>query len=164
MPIYYRLYKDNRKNNAATFGKWYARAVAKQIIDLDGLAQHMSDHSCPYTYGCIKGVLTDMVNCIRELVTDGKQVKLENLALFKAVLQSTGSASPAEFTVAGNIKAVRLRALGTGKFSTVAMTRKGSGVKITELQEYSKPETGEGGGNQGGGNQGGGGEGGEERP
>ena len=61
-------------------GKWFARAVSDETFDLAKLAEHMSKHNSPYSSGVIKGVLTDMVDCIKELLLDGKNVKLDDLA------------------------------------------------------------------------------------
>ena len=61
---------------------WFARAMVTQTIDLEQLAEHMANHNTPYSKGAILGVLTDMVNCIRELVLDGNAVKIPNLAIF----------------------------------------------------------------------------------
>ena len=65
---------------------WFARAMVTQTIDLEQLAEHMANHNTPYSKGAILGVLTDMVNCIRELVLDGNAVKIPNLAIFSAGL------------------------------------------------------------------------------
>ncbi len=40
----------------------------------------MSNHNTPYSSGVIKGVLADMVSCTKELILDGKNVKLDELA------------------------------------------------------------------------------------
>ena len=42
----------------------------------------MSNHNTPYSSGVIKGVLADMVSCTKELILDGKNVKLDDLAIF----------------------------------------------------------------------------------
>ena len=42
----------------------------------------------PFSKGTIQGILTDMVECIRELTLQGNTVKIENLAIFKCSVQS----------------------------------------------------------------------------
>ena len=59
------------------FGKWFAKNVVEETIDLDGLAGHMSNHNSPYSKGVIKGLLTDMIGCIKELLLEGKNVKID---------------------------------------------------------------------------------------
>ena len=36
------------------FGKWFAKNVVEETIDLDALAEHMSTHNSPYSKGVIK--------------------------------------------------------------------------------------------------------------
>ena len=63
-------------------GLWYARPVIEETFDIEKLAKHMSNHNTPYSSGVIKGVLADMVSCTKELILDGKNVKLDDLAIF----------------------------------------------------------------------------------
>ena len=77
----YKIYQ-NKTGVSSADGKWFARATVNQTIDLEQLAEHMANHNTPYSKGAILGVLTDMVNCIRELVLDGNAVKIPNLAIF----------------------------------------------------------------------------------
>ena len=84
MSIFYRKYQ-NRVKESKMYGKWYARVVTMgKTVTLEELAEHMAQHNTPYSEGVIRGVLTDMVNCIRELVLEGKSVKIPNLAIFSA--------------------------------------------------------------------------------
>ena len=76
MSIFYRKYQ-NRVKESKMYGKWYARVVTMgKTVTLEELAEHMAQHNTPYSEGVIRGVLTDMVNCIRELVLEGKSVKI----------------------------------------------------------------------------------------
>ena len=103
--IYYKLYKNNNQKSAQ-YGKWYARAVSMQTLNTADLAEHMANHNSPYSEGVIHGVLTDMLKCIKELVLDGKSVKLDDLAIFSVGIRTTPSDSPSEFTVSNNVKSV----------------------------------------------------------
>ena len=114
--IRYKLYK-NTNEKSAQFGKWYARASATNNVDLDGLAAHMATHNSPYSKGVIRGVLTDMITCIKELVLDGKGVKLDDLAIFSVGIKTTPADSPSEFTAKDNVTGYRLRARATGDLS-----------------------------------------------
>ena len=73
--IRYKIYQNQQKKGLNA-GKWFARAVSDETFDLAKLAEHMSKHNSPYSGGVIKGVLSDMVDCIKELLLDGKCVKL----------------------------------------------------------------------------------------
>ena len=81
------VYKNNDANSQ-NYGKAYARVDYKEMYDIDKLAEHMAEHNTPFSKGTIKGILTDMVSCIRELTLNGNTVKIANLAIFKASVQS----------------------------------------------------------------------------
>ena len=94
--LHYKLYQI--KHPGKTWdGFWWPRATVNQTIDLEQLAEHMANHNTPYSKGAIFGVLTDMVNCIRELVLDGNAVKIPNLAIFSVGIKGYASKTPSEF-------------------------------------------------------------------
>ena len=135
--IYYKKYQ-NKNEDSKCYGKWYARAVNTGTVDLEGLAEHMSEHNTPFSKGAIAGVLTDMVSCIRELALEGKAVKLPNLAIFQIGLATKGADKPENFNIKKNVKSVRLKVRGTGQFSNSAIKRLGN---LREYDEYDKPES-----------------------
>ena len=113
--ILYILRKNTNPKSAA-FGKHFAYPVIEETIELDGLAEHMSNHNTPYSKGAIKGMLTDMVGCIKELLLEGKNVKIADLAIFSLGIKNNGGAASEEvFSVSKNIKGVKLRARATGE-------------------------------------------------
>ena len=108
--------KQNKNRKSPAFGKWFAFPVIEETIDLDALAEHMSNHNTPYSKGAIKGMLTDMVSCIKELLLEGKNVKIADLAIFSLGIKNNGGAVSEEvFTVSKHIKGVKLRARATGE-------------------------------------------------
>lgn len=114
--IKYRLYQNNNRKSPC-YEKFYGRAVHDEMISLEQLAEHMSDHNTPYSKGTIHGVLQDMVTCIRELLLDSKKVKLDNLAIFSLGLKSTGVDAIDQYNPAQNIVGAHINAQGTGNFS-----------------------------------------------
>ena len=133
MSIFYKLYQNNSEN-FVNKGKWYARSVVMgKTIGLEELAEHMAEHNTPYSEGIIKGVLTDMINCIRELVLDGKAVKIPNLCIFSAGIQSVAADTARDFSVQQNVKGVYLRTRTTGKFTRDEITKK---ANLRELTKY----------------------------
>ena len=148
MSIFFRRYR-NTTNNEKTLGKWYARTVTLgKTVELEDLAEHMAEHHSPYSEGVIMGVLTDMVKCIRELVLEGKSVKIPNLCIFSAGITTTGAESYDEFSVASNVKSAYLKARSTGRFTREEVTKKAS---FRELPDYnSRGEDASGGGSTGG--------------
>ena len=108
--------KQNKNSKSAAYGKFFAYPVIEETIDLDALADHMSNHNTPYSKGAIKGMLTDMVGCIKELLLEGKNVKIADLAIFSlGIKNNCGAVSEEAFTVSKNIKGVKLRARATGE-------------------------------------------------
>ncbi len=142
----YRLVQDNR-SNANNKGYWFARAVVENTLTLEDLARHMADHNTPFSEGVIKGILTDMVNCIRELALEGKAVKIPNFAIFSIGLKSTGAPTVKDFTAVKNITAFRLRSRATGVFTRQQLKQ---AAHVREQAFYDvKPEEGSGeGGDQ----------------
>jgi len=132
MSVFYRKYQ-NKNQYSAAYGKWFARAVTiGKTINIDELAKHMSEHNTPYSKGAIKGVLTDMIGCIRELMLEGKAVKLEGLAIFSAGIKTKKNGAPtsAEFSTTKHIDSVYMRARATGEFTRQELTKAGN---VTEL-------------------------------
>lgn len=136
--IRYKLYQNNNANNVDTYGKWYARVYVDETYDLEQLSEHMANHNTPYSAGTINGVLKDMVNCIKELLLDGKGVKLDDFAIFSIGISSSGADSADDFNVARNITGVKLRARGTGDFTPSELA---SDAVKRHLTEYSIVET-----------------------
>ena len=116
--ILFKLSKNKNPKIQKAYGKYYARPVVTQTIDLNGLAEHMTEHNTGFSPGATKGLLTDMVKCIRELVLQGIAVKIDNLAIFSlGIKPKKGADSEDDFSVAKNVEGVRLRARATGNFT-----------------------------------------------
>lgn len=103
----------------------------------------MSNHNTPYSAGLIKGVLTDMIACTKELILDGKNVKLDDLAIFSVgIVSRKGAASADAFTLADNVKGLKLRARATGELSNAQINLEG---QLKEASKYSPDNSGAGG-------------------
>ena len=114
-------------------GKWFLRVKHGETVDLEKLAEHMADHNTPYSKGTIYGVLKDMVACTKELMLDGKKVKLADLAIFSLGIHCVGAEDPNNATVQ-NIRSFSFNAQGTGQLSPKAVMEK---AHLKELDEYS---------------------------
>ena len=159
--ILIKLAKNKNKTIKEAYGKYYARPVVTETIGIDELAEHMSSHNTPFSKGAIKGLLTDMVSCVKELVLQNKAVKIDNLAIFSiGIRNKEGAASEKEFTITKNIAGLKLRARGTGEFKASSLNLDASLKKATAVTgEVIPPDDGKdntGDTTQGGGtNQGG---------
>ena len=132
MSVFYRKYQ-NKNPHGSSYGKWFARAVTiGKTVNVDELARHMSEHNTPYSKGAIKGVLTDMIGCIRELMLEGKAVKLDGLAIFSAGIKTKKKGAPTseDFSTTKHIDSVYMRARATGEFTRAELTKAGN---VTEL-------------------------------
>ena len=109
--------------------KWYAKAVQDRTIDFEDLVTHMSEHNSPYSRGVIHGVLTDMLDCVKELVLDGKSVRLGDLGLFSVGLKTSGAKSRDRWSVATHVQGVTLNVRNTKTWSNAELR------KNTTLQE-----------------------------
>ena len=139
--------KKNKNSKSAAFGKWFAYPVIEETVTLDGLAEHMSSHNTPYSKGAIKGMLTDMVSCIKELLLEGKNVKIADLAIFSLGIKNNGGAASEDvFSVSKNIKGVKLRARATGELIAKSLNLEATLKKASATSKTS----GNGGSNGGG--------------
>lgn len=103
--IRFRKYKSNNESNS-TNGKWYGRAV-HELVEFDKFIRHMANHHCVFSEAVIRGVLIEAENCLRELLLEGKAVRLDGIGIFRIGLETEGADTSAKFT-ANNIKGVRM--------------------------------------------------------
>ena len=151
--IRYKKYQMTGENSPLK-GLWYARPVIEETYDTERLAKHMANHNTPYSAGVVKGVLTDMISCIKELILDGKNVKLDDLAIFSVgIVSRKGAASAADGTLADNVKGLKLRARATGELSNAQINLEGQ-MKEAAVYNPDGGTTEGGGGNPGGGSDG----------
>ena len=128
----YQKYQSKSTLEGAN-GKWFIRVVTDETIDLLGLANHMAKHNSGFSKGQIKGILTDMVDCIKELLVDGKNVKIDDLAIFSLGVSCKPSDTANEATP-DKIRSYTFNARGTGELS--AANRKAA-IRMKEDNKYS---------------------------
>ena len=142
----------NTNTASRTYGQYYGQVETKEVLDLDGLAQHMAEHNTPFSLGTITGILKDMVSCIRELTLKGTVIKIPNLALFKCHVESSGADSLLDYKLKvatktknpttgavtytdGNIKNVKLVAQSTGDFTRAELNKDAQFRYTSKTQE-----------------------------
>lgn len=145
--IKYVLKKNQNSSNEVSFGKWYAYPVVEETMDLEALAKHMEAHNTGFSEAMCVGVMKAMVKCIKEQILNGKNVKIDDLAIFSVGIRNKqGAPTEAEHTVAGNIKGVKLRARATGTLSNSnlnldAVVRKANNIIEKTANKKPKEET-----------------------
>ncbi len=115
------FYKNKRQGDQ-NYGKIYGRVKNAEPINLEQLAEHMCEHNTPFSPGVIKGILTDMVSCIKEMVLLGQPVKIDGLAIFKAAVTSKPANDVESFDLDSNIANVRLQCRAVGKLVRKELT------------------------------------------
>lgn len=142
--------KQNKNKKSLVFGKWYAFPVVEETMDLAELAKHMEEHNTGFTEAMCLGMMTAMVKCIKEQLLAGKNVKIDNLAIFSVGIRNKeGAKTEAEFTAANNIAGVKLRARATGTLSNANLN---SSASVKKASVVSSASTSEGGNTPSGGN------------
>ena len=132
--IQYVLKKNVNEKMPNAYGKYFAYPVITETYDIDKLVDHMASHNTPFSRGALKGMLTDMVACIRELVLQGIAVKIADLAILSiGIKNKAGAATEKEFTIAKNIEGLKMRARGTGDFSCLNLSLDGTLKKASAL-------------------------------
>ena len=136
----YRIYKNTNVKSAG-YNKYYAHKAAGKLVELPELVQHMAGHNTAFSEGVIRGVITDMVRCVRELAYEGNQVKIENLGIFQVSMRSKGVTDPTKFNAQTDIKS-KWQGRPTGDVLTKNIeTRSAGGAVIVweELKSYDSP-------------------------
>ena len=72
---------------------WYATVVTDREMNFEEFVDHISSHNSPYSRGTVHGVMMDMLDCLKELILDGKSVRLGDLGLFSIGMSSRGEVS-----------------------------------------------------------------------
>ena len=132
-------------NNKEEDPKWYAKAVQDRTMNFEQLVTHISEHNSPYSRGVIHGVLTDMLDCVKELVLDGKSVRLGDLGLISVGLRTKGALTREMWAVSSHLKGVTLKVRNTKTWSNTELR------KSTVLQELAGYDDGKNAEETGGG-------------
>ena len=99
--------KTHPGDRQSTETKAYGVAQLSDIVTLEQFAEHIAVHGSIFTKDIIHGVLVKMVDCMKEMLLEGKKVQLGYLGSFAPSLSTEGARTAALFT-AENIKKVRV--------------------------------------------------------
>ena len=130
---------------------WYATVVTDREMNFEEFVDHISSHNSPYSRGTVHGVMMDMLDCLKELILDGKSVRLGDLGLFSIGMSSRGEVSRDKVTSA-SVEGIHLLVKNTKNWSNSELKKL---CKITAYDARGGEET-DGGGTSGGGSNGGG--------
>ena len=124
---------------------WYATAVSDREMGFEDFVTHISEHNSPYSRGTIHGVLMDTLDCLKELILDGKSVRLSDLGLFSVGMTSRGEVSKEKVTAA-SVLGIHLIVRNTKSWSNSELKKL---TRIAAYDEYSAQGDGDGTGNPG---------------
>ncbi len=105
--INYSVYMMTSVMNPEAKAKAYAKNQVNEIWTLEKFAKHIADHNGVYSRGTVKGVLSDMCECLVEQLLNGNKIQLGELGTFGISISSTPAETLEKFT-AKNIKAVNI--------------------------------------------------------
>ena len=126
---------------------WYATVVTDREMNFEEFVDHISSHNSPYSRGTVHGVMMDMFDCLKELILDGKSVRLGDLGLFSIGMSSHGEVSRDKVSAA-SVEGIHLLVKNTKTWSNSELKKL---CKITAYDSYGAEETDGGGTNPGGG-------------
>ena len=126
---------------------WYATVVTDREMNFEEFVDHISSHNSPYSRGTVHGVMMDMLDCLKELILDGKSVRLGDLGLFSIGMSSHGEVSRDKVSAA-SVEGIHLLVKNTKTWSNSELKKL---CKITAYDSYGADETDGGGTNPGGG-------------
>ena len=128
--------------------KYYATAVQDRTMEFEDFVTHIAEHNSPYSRGTVHGVLMDTLDCLQELILDGKSVRFSNLGLFSLGMSSRGEETASKVT-AQSIEGVHLILRNTKGWSNAELKKK---CRIELLDNHVTVENGtaDGGGGNGG--------------
>ena len=126
---------------------WYATVVTDREMNFEEFVDHISSHNSPYSRGTVHGVMMDMLDSLKELILDGKSVRLGDLGLFSIGMSSHGEVSRDKVSAA-SVEGIHLLVKNTKTWSNSELKKL---CKITAYDSYGAEETDGGGTNPGGG-------------
>ena len=166
---------DKKDTDLVKTEKQNAFAISQytDVMTIEKFAKHITSHGSVYSRADISAILYMAVDCMREMLLEGKKIRLGELGDFSILLSSKGAETADKFT-AQNITNVKVQwepgqqfknLLDDAEFNLVA-SRSAQAAVIKAIREgktsvdLNVPETPDGGGDgdgtTGGGTQGGG--------
>ena len=126
---------------------WYATVVTDREMNFEEFVDHISSHNSPYSRGTVHGVMMDMLDCLKELILDGKSVRLGDLGLFSIGMKSHGELTKDKVSAA-SVEDIHLIVRNTRSWSNSELKKL---CKITAYDSYGTEGADGGGTNPGGG-------------
>lgn len=105
--VFYKLVQNKNEKIAASYEKWYAKAVAIGTKDLDDIAE-IVQRNCTVKKSDVKAVLTELPEILKDMLQDSYRVKINGLGAFKMSISSKGAQTVKDFNAAENVTGMRI--------------------------------------------------------
>lgn len=133
MTVFYKKYQMKRANSDID-GKWYARAVQTETVDINALADEM-EQNCTVKRADIVAVLSELTVVMKNHLQASHRVKLDRLGSFKMGIKTSKANTSKDFNVKDNVKSMHIifmpeTKVAKDKKRTRAMI---DGCKVAEL-------------------------------
>lgn len=83
---------------ASEVRKAFAVAQYAEVMPIEKFAKHIATHGCVYSRADISAILYLAVDCMRELLLEGKKIRMGDLGDFSVSLSSRGAADAQSFS------------------------------------------------------------------
>ena len=104
--INYKLMKNNNASSA-NYGRYYAKAVHTQTVDLDTLAERIQRNCTAKKSDCL-AVLTELVEVLHDELMASHVVKIDGFGSFKVGLKSKYAKTDSEFNASQHISGCKV--------------------------------------------------------
>lgn len=133
---YRKITRTPQSGENANKKMWYATTVTDREVSFEDFVPHVSEHNSPYSRGTVHGVLMDTLDCLQELILDGKSVRFADLGLFSIGMTSKGVESKDKVSAA-SVEGVHLILRNTKSWSNTELRKK---CRIEEYNAYGNTE------------------------
>ena len=113
--------RKNTNSASRVFGMWFPEVERIGTLSTRALSEHIAAHGSIWTRDIVEGVLSQLAECIPELVSQGYGVKLDGLGVFWPTLHNKkGGMTPADIVANGfnpdtQIEGVKINFMGDQK-------------------------------------------------
>ena len=159
--VNYSIVMRGNPMDADAAKKAYASAQYSEVMDINRFAEHIASHGSKYNRADIYAVLMQTVDCMREMLLEGKRIEMGDLGVFSVSIQSQGAESLEAFNPAIHIEQLnvnwtpgdRFRNLLESAVFNLVPSRRAAKILLKSIKagETTVDLTGgEGGGNEAG--------------
>lgn len=96
--INYSVYMMGNPVKPEEAPKAYAKNQVNEVWTLEKFTRHIADHNGVYSRGTVKGVISDMCECIVEQLLNGNKIQLGELGTFGISIGCNGAESIEKFS------------------------------------------------------------------